>query len=53
MSDRMWLRLARLVPRRLRYWCMVVSGAEVTTGQWGSTVVPELTFMDALKRLEQ
>lgn len=51
MTDRIWLHLARLIPRRLRYWVMIVCGAEVTTGKWSSTVVPELTFMDALERL--
>jgi len=25
-------------------------GAEVTTGKYGNTIVPELTFMDAVKR---
>jgi hypothetical protein len=53
MSDKMWLRMARLVPRRLRYWCMIVSGAEATQGKWSNTVVPELTFMEALDRVSK
>lgn len=53
MNDRIWLKLAWLVPRRLAYWCAIRIGAHATTGEYGHTIVPELTFMDALKRWEE
>ena len=50
MRERIAIRLAWLLPKRLVYWCAIRVGAHATTGEHGSTVVPELTFMDALKR---
>jgi hypothetical protein len=38
------------MPRYLVMWCAVRLGAEATTGRHSDTVVPELSFMDALKR---
>ena len=51
--DQICLFIARHMPRWLVYWCAVVLGAEVTTGKFSTTVVPDLTFMDALKRYER
>ncbi len=48
-----WLWLARRLPHRLVYWCAIVAGAHATTGKYGSTVVPELTFVDVLQRYGQ
>jgi hypothetical protein len=44
--------IAYRLPRSVVYWAMIRAGAEVTTGKYGNTLVPELTFMDALKRYE-
>jgi hypothetical protein len=49
-SERFWLWLAHRLPRKLVMWCAVRVGAHATTGKHGSTIVPELSFMDALKR---
>lgn len=50
MIDRFCHWIARHLPRRLQYWCAVVVGAHATTGRFSNQIVPELTFMDALKR---
>lgn len=44
--------LARRIPRWLR--CAVIAdvGAYATTGQYGDTVVPDVTFMEVFKRNE-
>lgn len=51
-SERFWLWLAHHLPHGLVYWCAIRLGAHATCGQYGNQVVPELTFMDALKRWE-
>lgn len=38
------------VPRRLAMWCFIRVLAHATTGEYGATVVPELSAMDALQR---
>lgn len=50
MKDKLQCWIAYRMPRWLVRWCSVRLGAHATTGQWSSQVVPELTFMDALKR---
>lgn len=44
------LWIARRMPRWLAYWCSIRVGAAATTGKYEKTVVPDLLFMDALKR---
>ncbi len=46
------LWLTRRIPRKFLYWIAVRIGAIVTTGEYSDTIVPELTFMEAVKRLE-
>jgi hypothetical protein len=53
MADRLWLWFAGKLPRRLRYWAVIVAGAEATTGQWSETEVPALTVTDVLKRIDR
>jgi len=48
--DRLWMWAAWRLPRRLTMWCAVRVIAHATTGQYGTTIVPELSAMDALKR---
>lgn len=50
MKDKLCLWLARRLPRRLVMWCAVLVGAHATSGEYSWQIVPELTFMDALKR---
>jgi hypothetical protein len=47
------LWVANRMPRWLVRWCAVRLGAHATTGRYSSTVVPELSFMDALKRWDE
>jgi antirestriction protein ArdC len=52
---RRWIEKAQMAlawkcPRWLVYWCAIRLGCHATTGQYGTTIVPEITFMDALKR---
>ena len=46
-------KVASMLPRAIIYWAMINVGVEVTTGKYENTVVPELTFMDALKRFDE
>ena len=48
--DRFWLWIAYRLPKGLAYWCAIRVGAHATTGEHSNQVVPELNFMDALKR---
>lgn len=50
-----WLaiKIAWSLPKRLVMWCAFRVGAHATTGRYGATVVPELTFMDAIDRWER
>jgi hypothetical protein len=51
--ENVWRRIAFLLPRQLIYWCAIRLGAHATQGKWDTQIVPELKFMDALKRWEQ
>lgn len=52
LVEKITMAIAWAVPRKLAYWCAVRVGAHATQGQYGNQVVPELMFMDALKRWE-
>ncbi len=52
MKEKVSLWLAHRIPRKFLYWIAIRIGAIVTTGRYSDTVVPELTFMEALKRIE-
>lgn len=38
------------MPMWVKYWCANDLIAKATTGEYGSTIVPELTAMEVLKR---
>ena len=42
--------LAWKLPRKVVYWAAIRLMAHATQGQYSSTIVPELTVMDALQR---
>jgi len=42
--------VANILPRSIVYFCTIRLGVDATTGKYSNQVVPELTFMDALKR---
>ncbi len=39
-----------VVPNKVKYFCFMHIMAHSTTGKYSSTIVPELTGMDAIKR---
>jgi hypothetical protein len=53
VPERIWTKLAWLIPRQLAYWATIRVGVHATTGDYGTQVVPELYFVDALKRWER
>ena len=50
MSDKLWMWIAWKMPKKLVYFCTVRAGAHATTGEHSSQVVPELEFIETLKR---
>ena len=44
----MWV--AWHLPRRVVYWCAMRVGAHGTQDEYSTQIVPELLFMDAVKR---
>ena len=50
MSERIWIKLAWLLPKKLVLWASLRLIAHATTGKYGSQIVPELSAMDAVKR---
>lgn len=41
------------LPKAVVYWSAIRLGVHATTGRYGSQNVPELYFMDALKRWDE
>ena len=41
------------LPRGIVYWCSIRLIAFATQGEYGNTIVPELSAMDALKRWDK
>lgn len=50
ISDVFYLWLARKLPRKLTYWAAMCVGAHATSGRYSKENVPELNFMEAMKR---
>lgn len=50
MWDNIARRIAWLLPKRIVMRCAIRIGANATTGEYGNQVVPDLLFMDAMKR---
>lgn len=51
-GSKMWQEIAFKLPPELIYHAAIRLGAHATTGPYSDTVVPELEFMEALKRWE-
>ena len=49
-KERIQLFFARMLPKWLVYWASIRMIANATTGEYSSTVVPELTAMETLQR---
>jgi len=52
LAEKIWITIAWAVPKRLAYWCAIRVGAHATQGPYSDQIVPDLKFMDALKRWE-
>jgi len=50
VNEKFWTAIAWRLPRRLVYWTAIRLGAAATTGPYSSQIVPDLLFMEALKR---
>lgn len=53
MKDKLKMWFAWHMPKWLAYWCTVRLGVHATTGRFSDQVVPDLTYMDTLKRWER
>jgi len=52
IKERWMMKIAWKMPKWLVYFCAIRLGAHATTGKYGSKIVPELNFMEAIKRWE-
>jgi hypothetical protein len=52
-AEKLMLWFVWKLPRKLVMWSYIRVAAHATTGQFGNTVVPEITMMDALQRWDQ
>ncbi len=50
IKEKLQMHIAWSMPKWLAYYCTVRLGANATTGKYNKQIVPELYFMDALKR---
>lgn len=50
LKERFWMWLAWKLPNTLVKWASIRLMAHATTGEYGSTVTPELLATDALRR---
>lgn len=51
-KEKLQMWVAWRLPMWLVYWATIRLGSHATTGRYSHTIVPELTFLDALKRWE-
>lgn len=49
--DRLLMRLARLIPWKLRYWVVINAWADATQGRWSHVEAPGVTVHEALERM--
>lgn len=52
LKQKIVMGIVWVLPKSIIYWAAIRLGAHATTGEYGNQVVPELHFMDALKRWE-
>lgn len=43
------MAIAARLPKRVKYWAVVLAGAKATTGPLATTPVPDVLFMDVLE----
>lgn len=52
LKERIAIKLAWLLPRRLAYWAMIRVAAHATTGRFGNTSPDDLDYEKMAKRWE-
>jgi hypothetical protein len=52
MTEKIIIWIANNLPKRIVYFAAIRLGVNATTGEFSDQIVPELYFMDALKRWE-
>lgn len=50
MIEKLVIKIAWLLPRKIAYWCAIRVGAHATQGQWGHECPCDLKFHTALER---
>jgi hypothetical protein len=50
VKEKLLIRVAWMLPRKLAYWCAVRVMSHATVGEYSHQIVPELTAMEALQR---
>lgn len=50
LKEKLAIRLAWLLPRRVAMWCAYRVGANATQGRWGHESPTDLLFMTAMDR---
>lgn len=49
-KEKLMLAIVWKLPKSIVYWCAIRLGANATQGNYSNQVVPDLNFVDALKR---
>lgn len=50
LKEKLWMRLAWVLPKQLVYWCGIRIIGFAATGRYSKTVVTELPVMEAIRR---
>lgn len=53
MKEKFYTWLSYKMPKKLVYFCAIRLGVYATVGKYETQIVPELYFIDALKRWEK
>ncbi len=52
MLETIYQKIAKIIPKKLRYFIVIDSWAKSTTGKYSDTIINELTVDKMLKRIE-
>lgn len=52
MREKLWIKLAWFIPKKLTYWASIRLMVNATVGEYSSQDVAALTCADALQRWE-
>jgi len=46
------IAMAKCLPQNVKKWVVALEAGRVTTGKWSDTIVPELTVVEMMKRMD-